>query len=181
MQISVTFRHLEASEGVKDYIDKRFKRLKKYMGNFKEIHVILSQERYRYIAETTLIMDGNHLNSQAKDSDLYKAIDDMVEKLERQIRESKLKVKRKRSTSTSSNLSYQEIQDSIPEQEEMDLISLIKKRRRLVKPMSIEEAVAQLNLANDRIFFFINSDSGQINALYKLEDGGYEWIEPQSA
>jgi len=58
---------------------------------------------------------------------------------------------------------------------------LIKKRRRLVKPMSIEEAVAQLNLANDRIFFFINSDSGQINALYKLEDGGYEWIEPQSA
>jgi putative sigma-54 modulation protein len=46
--------------------------------------------------------------------------------------------------------------------------------------MSLEEAVAQLRLSQQDFFFFINSDSGQMNALYRCKDGGYEWVEPRS-
>lgn len=181
MQIALTFRHLEPDDGVKDYIEKRFKRLKKFMGNFREIHVILSQEKYRYIAEAKLILNGTQLNSQASGSDLYKAIDQMVEKIERQIREHKIKGKKKRSISISQKESKKEERDYFQDQDSMQLLSLIKKRIRLAKPMPIEEAISQLNILKENYFFFINSDSGQINAVYRSEDGRYEWIEPQPA
>lgn len=181
MQISVTFRHMETDDGVKEYIEKRFKRLKKYMGNFREIHVILSQEKYRYTAETKLIFNGANLTSKSRDSDLYKAIDQMVERIERQIREHKIKVTRRRSGSISQKELAQVNQDEFQDQDSMQLLSMIKKRIRLAKPMSIEEAVSQLNLSKDNHFFFINSDSGQINVVYRSDDGKYEWIEPQPA
>ncbi len=181
MQTSITFRHLEVNDGVKDYVEKRFKRLKKYMSNFRDLHVILSQERYRYTAEAKLILNGRRLNSEARDSDLYKAIDQMVEKIERQIREHKLKGKKRRSVSISQKESRKEDEDLFQDQDSMQLLSLVKKKKRIAKPMSIEEAISQLKLLKEDYFFFINSDSGQINAVCRLGDGKFEWIEPQPA
>ncbi len=179
MQIAVTFRQLEADGGVKDYIEKRLKRLKKYLAHFREIHVVLSRERYRYIAESTLLVDGVRLNSEGRDSDLYTAIDQMVEKVERQVRERKLKERKKRSSINSTKIFIPTKEDSFEDQEKIDLSSLIKRKRKIAKPMALEEAVAQLKLSKEDFFFFINLDSGHINALYQTKDGKYEWIEPQ--
>ncbi len=87
MQIAVTFRHREPDEGVKDYVKEKVEKLEKYLENPREIHVVLSSEKFRQIAEITIISDGVTLNSQGRDSDLYAAIDQMVEKMERQVRE----------------------------------------------------------------------------------------------
>ena len=120
------------------------------------------------------------LNSQGRNSDLYAAIDQMVEKMERQIRERRVKVRRKRSNSTPSKVPLQSGGNSFENQEGIEMPSIILKKQTLAKPMSLEEAVAQLNLSQQDFFFFINSDSGQMNALYRCKDGGYEWVEPGS-
>ena len=54
----------------------------------------------------------------------------------------------------------------------------IQKKRTIVKPMSVEEAAAQMNLLQQEFFIFVNSESGQINVLSRRNDGGYEWVEP---
>ena len=63
MQISVTFRHRESDEGVKDYVRDRVEKLEKYLENPMEIHVVLTSEKFRQIAEITVVSDGVPLNS----------------------------------------------------------------------------------------------------------------------
>ncbi len=171
MQIAVTFRHMAANEGAKSYIKEKVEKLEKYIENPQEVHVVLSTEKFRHMAEITIVSDGMTLNSQAEDSDLYAAIDNMVDKMERQIRERRGKERRKRTNLTAA--------EAMAEGEEREDMPRIRRLQAFAKPMSPEEAVAQLSLSKEDIFFFINSNSGQMNALRRGKEGGYEWIEPQ--
>ena len=179
MQIAVTFRHMEANEGIKEYVKEKVEKLQKYIENPQEVHVVLSVEKFRQIAEITIVSDGMTLNSQARDSDLYAAIDQMVDRMERQIRERRDKGRRKRANLTPAESPLQESQESYEERGEEENTPRIQRRRAFAKPMSPEEAVAQLNLSKEDILFFVNSSSGQMNALCRNEDGVYEWVEPQ--
>ena len=181
MQIAVTFRHLTADEGIKDYVKEKVGKLEKYIENPREIHVVLSTEKFRQMAEITIVADGMTLNSQAKDSDLYIAIDQMVEKMERQIRERRDKSRRKRVTASTAQPPLPEAESGAEDQEAFGEAPRILRRQAFAKPMSPEEAVAQLNLSQQDVLFFINSTSGQMNALYRGKEGLYEWVEPQPA
>jgi putative sigma-54 modulation protein len=175
MQIAVTFRHIEPNEGMKEYVKEKVEKLEKYLENPREVHVVLSSEKFRQIAEITVISDGMTLNSQGRDSDLYAAVDQMADKIERQVRERRGKVKRKRGTAPSVPGPQEEESSS---EAKTETPSVIQRRRTLVKPMSLEEAVAQLDLLQEDFFVFINSNSGQINVLSRRKDGGLEWVEP---
>ena len=175
MQIAVTFRHIEPNEEVKDYVKEKVEKLEKYLENPREVHVVVSSEKFRQIAEITIISDGVTLNSQGRDSDLHAAIDQMVDKMERQVRERRGKGKRKKG----SLLSLPAPNEGEGSSEDKAEVSPVFQRRRIsVKPMSLDEAAAQLNLLQQDFFIFINSESGQINVLSRQKDGGLEWIEP---
>jgi putative sigma-54 modulation protein len=180
MQIAVTFRHMETDKGVKDYVKEKLQRLQKYIVNPREIHVVLSAEKFRHIAEITIIGNGVTLNSQGRNSDLYAAVDQMVEKAERQIRGRRGKARRKRSNLSPSKAPGRKGRRGSEMGEETEIPSITQRKHPLVKPMSLEEAVAQLDLSEDEFLVFINSDSGQMNVLHRVKDGGYEWVEPYS-
>jgi len=175
MQIAVTFRHMEAEEGAKGYVKGKVQRLQKYMENPREVHVVLSAEKFRHIAEITIIGNGMTLNSQGRDTDLYAAIDQMVDKIERQIRERREKGRRKRVNPIPSPVAVSKSEDPF---EEKGFSSLIQKRHIFAKPMSLEEAVVQLEISRRDFLVFLNSDSEQVNVLCRTKDEGYEWIEP---
>jgi len=179
MQIAVTFRHMETDEGIRDYVKGKVQRLEKYIENPREAHVVLSVERFRHIAEITILGDGLLLNSQGKDSDLYAAIDQMVEKMERRIREKREKVRQKRSNSLLPKARLQRGESPIEGKEETEIPSIIRRRRTLAKPMSLEEAVAQLSLSQRDFLIFVNSDSKEMNVLCRNKDGGVDWVEPR--
>jgi len=178
MQVAVTFRHMETDGGVKSYVKEKVEKLQKYIENPMEVHVVLAVEKFRHIAEITIVGDGGTFNSQGRDNDLYAAIDQMVDKMERQIRERREKVRRKRANPSSSKALLQLSEKDREGKEEGDIPSLIKKRRTIAKPMSLEEALSQLSLSKKDFLVFINSDSEQMNVVYRSKDGGYEWVEP---
>ncbi|OGP79941.1 MAG: ribosomal subunit interface protein [Deltaproteobacteria bacterium RBG_16_49_23] len=177
MQISVTFRHMEADQGVKDYVKEKVQRLEKFAENPREAHVVLSVEKFRHSAELTIAGDGLPINSEGRDRDLYAAIDQMVDKMDRQIRERREKVKKKRGALPSPELAPRGRGLSTGRIREEGVSSLIRRRRIPAKPMSLEEAMAQLKLSGKTYLFFINSHSGEMNALH-WKNGDYEWIEP---
>jgi len=170
---------METNEAVKDYVKEKVQRLQKFVENPREAHVVLATEKFRHMAEITVIGDDGTLNSQGRDSDLYAAIDQMVEKIERQVRERREKVRRKRPNSLVSKIPPQAGENPFAGSEEGDISSLIQRRRTLAKPMSLEEAFAQLQLSKQDFLIFVNSDSGQMNALSRRKDGGFEWVEPR--
>jgi putative sigma-54 modulation protein len=180
MQIGVTFRHMETDQAVKDYVKEKVQRLQKYIANPEEVRVVLSAEKFRHIAEITIIGNGVTLNSQGRDSDLYAAIDQMVEKVERQISARRGKARRKRSNLSPSEAPIRKDRRTSEMRAEMEIPSITPKKHTLVKTMSLEEAVAQLDLLEEDFLVFIHSDSGQMNVLHRMKDGGYEWVEPYS-
>ena len=175
MQIAVTFRHMEAEEGAKGYVKGKVQRLQKYMENPREVHVVLAAEKFRHIAEITIIGNGMTLNSQGRDTDLYAAIDQMVDKIERQIRERREKGRRKRVNAAPSPIALSKGEEPFEEKSDS---SLIQKRHIRAKPMSLEEAAVQLEISRRDFLVFLNADSEQVNVLCRSKDGGYEWIEP---
>ncbi len=177
MQLNVTFRHMDPDEGVKDYVKKRVQRLKKFIENPREAHVVLSVEKFRHSAELTILSDGLTLNSEGRDRDLYAAIDLMADKMDRQIREKREKIRRKRGNRSHPEKALQRSPSPDREAAESNLSSRIKRKRISAKPMSLEEALAQLKLSGETTLFFINSNSGEMNALHR-SNGDYEWVEP---
>ncbi len=185
MQIGVTFRHMKTDKGIKGYVEEKVQRLEKYILSPGEVHVVLSAEKFRHIAEITIIGNGVTLNSQGRNSDLYAAIDQMVEKAERQIRERRGKARRKRpnlprsgSVDSSARAPIGRGGRTSESKEEREIPHITQKRQTLAKPMSVEEAVAQMDLLQEDFLIFINSDSGQMNVLHREKKGDYEWVEP---
>ena len=178
MQVAVTFRHMKTHEGVKAYVKEKVEKLQKYIENPREVHVVLAVEKFRHIAEITVVGNGGIFNSQGRDNDLYAAIDQMVDKMERQVRERREKARQKRANSSSPKAPLGRSGKAGEEKEEGELTSLVQRRRTVAKRMSLEEAVSQLGLSKKNFLVFVNSDSEQMNVVYRSKDGGYEWVEP---
>ncbi|MFB3883910.1 MAG: ribosome hibernation-promoting factor, HPF/YfiA family [Thermodesulfobacteriota bacterium] len=185
MQIGVTFRHLEADEGAKDYVQEKVQRLQKYLVNPGEVHVVLSAEKFRHTAEITITGQGVTFNSQGRNSDLYAAIDQMLEKAERQIREQRGRARRKRPNlprpsliESSSKAPIRKKRRALGGKGEKGLPHITLRKHTYAKPMSLDEAVAQMELSQEEFLIFVNSDSEQMNVLRRGKDGGYEWVEP---
>jgi putative sigma-54 modulation protein len=169
---------MKTHEGVKAYVKEKVEKLRKYVESPREVHVVLAVEKFRHIAEITVVGNGGIFNSQGRDNDLYAAIDQMVDKMERQVRERREKVRQKRANAVSPKAPLPRSGKAGEEKEEGDLSSLVQRRRKVAKPMSLEEALSQLALSKKDVLIFVNSDSGQMNVVYRSKDGGYEWVEP---
>ena len=179
MQVAVTFRHMETDEGVKAYVKEKVQKLQKYIENPREVHVVLSVEKFRHIAEITIVGNGGTFNSQGRNNDLYAAIDQTVEKMERQIRERREKVRRKRASSSPSKIPLSLGEKADEEGEEGDNPFPVQRKHIIAKPMSLDEAISQLVLSKEDFLVFINSDTGQMNVVCRSKDGIYEWVEPR--
>jgi putative sigma-54 modulation protein len=92
MLVKTTARHFDLTPGLKGHVEERLGRLKKYAYPILEAHVILSVEKYRHIAEITLHGDGLRVAGKGEAEDMYAAIDDVVGKLEAQVKRHKEKL-----------------------------------------------------------------------------------------
>jgi ribosomal subunit interface protein len=134
---------------------EKVEKLQKYIENPQEVKVVLSAEKFRQTAEITIVADGMTLNSQGKDSDLHAAIDQMVEKMERQIRERREKSRRKRPNGLPPRASGLAAEASADEQEGGDACSI--QRRTVFEAPGAKSA--QLNLYRYPVFHqLIRSD-----------------------
>ena len=100
--------------------------------------------------------------------------------MERQIRERRGKVIRKRAISSSSKAPFPRSGKAgeAKEEGEEEVPRLVRRKHAIAKPMSVEEALSELSLSKKDFLVFTNSDSGQMNVVYRSKSGGYGWVEP---
>jgi len=177
MQTSVTFKNLDPSDHLKSYVGDKLDRFDKFLDNPAEANVVLAVEKFRHIAEINISGDRLTINGKEETVDMYSAIDMVLDKLEKQIKKNKEKIRERRSASKNRNRSMlDEISSSPDEDGERE----IKIRNIEYKPMDIEEAVLQMDLIEDNFLVFTNARSDQINVLYRRRDGHYGLIQPSS-
>ena len=177
MQTSVTFKNLDPSDPLRSYVQDKLDRFDRLLDNPAEANVVLSVEKFRHIAEISINGDRLTIYGKEETNDMYSAIDMVLDKLEKQIKKNKQKVRERRITLKGKNKNLAGTDSNMPEEEPA---IEVKVKNIEYKPMDVEEAILQMDLLNDSFLVFTNARSDQINVLYRRKDGHYGLIQPNS-
>jgi len=177
MQTSVTFKNLDPSENLKSYAGNKLDRLDKYLYNPAEANVVLSVEKFRHIAEVTIVGDRLNIDGREETDNMYSTIDMVLDKLEKQIKKNKQKIRQRRGGGKA-GATVIAAEETTPLEDEIDRQIRIKNIE--YKPMDIEEALLQMDLINNNFLVFTNAKTDKVNVLYRRKDGDYGLIQPNS-
>lgn len=179
MNFIISGKNIDVTEALKDRVGKKLSKLERYIKMDVDVHVTLSVEKIRHIVEVTIPFYGMILRAEEESNDMYSAIDLVVDSLERQIRKFKTKIAKKAKDAES--LRYITFGNDTEQEslEENGEFKIAKVKRFPIKPMSIEEAILQMNLVGHSFFVFLNQDTDKVNVVYRRNDGAYGLIEPE--
>ncbi|WNB92744.1 ribosome hibernation-promoting factor, HPF/YfiA family [Bacillus sp. NEB1478] len=180
MQFNIRGENIEVTEAIRAYVEKKVTKLTKYFNETpnSDVHVNLKVYNNEQSIEVTIPMKGLLLRAEERHTDLYAAIDLVVEKLERQIRKHKTKVNRKTRNSEGAKHMFATGTEGVStalldEEEEFEIV---REKRFDFKPMDTEEAILQMDLLGHNFFVYNNAESGEMNVVYKRRDGKYGLI-----
>ncbi|HUU39562.1 MAG TPA: ribosome-associated translation inhibitor RaiA [Desulfatiglandales bacterium] len=176
MEISFTFKNLEPSVELKSYVEEKLYKVKKYFDSPVEAQIVLKVEKFRHIADMTLSIDGNKIKAVEKTGDMYSSIDQVIDKIEEQLRRLTSRKKEYKLDSIKDEDFVEgnaENGDNLADSEP----TIIKTERLDIKPMDIDEAAMQIKLSKKNFLVFTNSKSNSINIIYKRNDGNLGLIE----
>jgi putative sigma-54 modulation protein len=178
MQIDITGRHIELTKPLRDYVERKLKKISRFSQRDFFVRVNLQVQKSRHSAEVILNLKGGPIRSVASTSDMYSSIDKVIDKLERQLK----KVEGKKKDHRVSRASHKEnvlLGSSTPaSSEKKGGYRVVRSKKYAVKPMTVDEAAMEINLANDNFLVFTNSETNQVNVLYKEKNGSLGLIEP---
>ena len=179
MQITVTGRHFEITDPLRQHIEAKLNKLDRYLDGITDAHVVLSVEKHRHIAEINLQANGNLLRGLEEKHDMYLAVDTVIDKIERQVKRQKDKGADRKGRFAIKSTDMVPTQAVDVEEELKTPPKVIRTQRMAIKPMSIDEAAMQLGLTREDFLAFLNSETNQMNVMYKRRDGNYGLIEPE--
>ncbi len=170
MNIIVNGRRLEVTPALKSYAEEKIGKFKKHLSGIAEAVVTLSVEKYRHKAEVLLKVNGVMIQAEGVTGEIYSSIDEVAEKLGKQIKKYKGKLQSHRKTEKKPPESFgvESVEEGI----------IIRHKRFDMKPMIPEEAVNQMELLDKDFFVFTNQLSNDINVVYRRKGGNYGLIEP---
>ena len=176
MQVIVSFRNIEPSDPLKLYAEEKLSRIKKYLEEPIEAHLVLKVEKFRHIAEVSVDASGLRLNGNEQTDDMYTTIDLLVDSLEGQIKRGKDKGRRRRTGVAEKTAGAGEFTREVTtgSDEEPRVIRVAQVH---AKPMHLDEAVIELNLSTGEFMVFTNRSTNRVNVLYRRKDGNFGLIE----
>jgi putative sigma-54 modulation protein len=199
MQLSVTFRHMDATDALKEYAREKVERIRKYFPDPIKAHVVLACDRgFNHHADVIITLhNGILIKGEETTEDMYSSIDLVMAKIERQVRRYKEKIRNHKGADSIHGQreivhSVVTMEDAIPAEAAPTAglstgprvenePKIIKKSKFFAKPMSTKEAVMQMNLLGNDFLVFTNASSHEVNVVYRRGDGSYGLIETGQA
>jgi len=181
MQVNITFRNMFATDALRNHVqDKLGKVVDKYLDKVTEAHVTLSLERYLHHADVNLHAGHFHVRGKEKSEDMYASIDMAIDKIERQLKKHKERLKNHRPAHIHQHgpvrVRYEVFSTK---DEELGMApEVLRSDEFLAKPMSVEEALMQMDLLNNDFLVFTRPESSDVNVIYRRKDGNFGLIAP---
>jgi len=180
MQFQVKGRNLEVSDAIRSYAEQKLAKLDRQLDD-PRVELELALERNpsiaaNHVAEATIWTQGPVLRAREASSDMRASIDQLVEKLERQVKRYRSQGRARRRKAARSNEATDDVMPVVADEAEP---LIVKTKQFAVTPMTPEDAVLQLELIGHDFFVFRSADTGEVNVVYRRRDGNYGLIEPQ--
>ncbi|PKK40319.1 Ribosomal subunit interface protein [Clostridiaceae bacterium JG1575] len=179
MNVSIFARDMKPAEGMEDLIEKKLSRLDKYFKSDVDAKVTLSAIKRNQKVEVLIPFNGLYLRAEETTDDMHKAVDRVVEKLERQLRKNKTRIEKRHTKETLRNPSFNAQAFAEPEggmDEEEQEKQVVRTKTFELKPMTEDEAILQMELLGHN-FYVYDDLSGNTCVLYRRNDGNYGLIE----
>lgn len=190
MQFSVTFRHMEPTESLKAYAKERMERIKKFLPDPIACHVVMSTERHHHRIDVNFqLHNGLSISGHEITENMYSSIDLCIAKIERQVRKYKGKIEERRTRPHGiepmpwkhSIVKEQQGEAIAAEKSGVQTYSVTKEEKFHANPMSVEDAIVQLNLQQEQFLVFRMEKSGSVGVVYKLKDGTFGLIDTSAS
>ena len=175
MRLQVHGRNVEVTDTLREYAEQKLGKLERQLHDLTRVELELAVERNpsiaaNQVAEATIWTKGPVLRAREATTDMRASIDQLTDKLQRQVKH--YRQKRRRKTRGNGGV------EGVPLVTDESEPRIVKTKQFAVKPMTAEEAVLQLELIGHDFFVFRNVESGEINVVYRRKDGDYGLIEP---
>ena len=175
MKFTFTEKKMDASEELRAYAEKKIGKIDRLFKTESEAFVTFSTERGRFTAEITIKNNGTFFRAHETTSDMYASVDSAVATIERQIRKNKTRLeKRLRDGAIEREIKPFQIPSDDAGEEEF---KVVRNKKFYIAPMSVEEAILQMNLLEHEFYAFLNSeDADAFSVVYRRKNGGYGLI-----
>jgi putative sigma-54 modulation protein len=179
MKISVTFRNTEGEEWFKNYVEEKLGKLKKYIDRPVEVRVVLSVEKFRNVAEINLMDNGMNVNTREEAKEMALAIDEAVEKIERQLKKHREKMRIHKGAGPKTG-EGQFAKSSDGETVDASEARIVETRKIILKPMSHDDAIMELEASRNLFIIFRDAATENVAVIYRRDDGNFVLIETKS-
>ena len=173
MQYKLTGKNLEITSAMENILERKLSKLDKLFDENAVAYTVMSMEKGRAKIEITIPVKNSTIRSEQTGNDIYALIDDAVDAIERQMRKYRGKLIDFYQSGKNPNKAFVENveADETP-------IRIVRTKRFAVKPMDAVEACLQMELLGHAFYMFLNSDTNEVNVVYKRNDGAFGLIEP---
>lgn len=182
MKVYINGHNLNVTPKLEEYIERKIGRLDRYMPNISELQVDVTEEKSNrnpedeYSAQVTLRHErGTILRAEERTSDIYVAVDNVLDKMYRQIE--RYKGRRKRRNDVKEIFDNYETAVDLTS-DELDTGSVLRRKSFEIFPMLEQEAIDQMELLGHDFYVFMNAESGEVNVMYRRKDGNYGLLQP---
>jgi putative sigma-54 modulation protein len=170
--LTITSRHLEITEPLREYVTEKIGRACRLLDKISAAHVTIAVEKYRHIVEVIIQSHGTTLRAKEETHDMYSSIDQVLDKIEIQVKRLKEKIKdHKHAAGSESDFAH-------PEEHASAEPNVFVTETFAAKPLTIDDAVAELRERPDVFLAFHNAKNGQVNVVYKRGDGTFGLVQP---
>jgi len=170
MTVKVTAKKMQV-DGLIEYAESKLTKLERFFGEDFDAKITASTQRGLITLELTVKYDNLIFRAEQSAHDKNDALDACVDRIIRQIRKNKTKIEKRLQDSAFNN----EFSDEVEEQADYEVI---RRKQFVLRPMTVEEAILQMNMLGHSFFMFKNAETGNTNVVYKREDGNYAVMEP---
>jgi putative sigma-54 modulation protein len=184
MQVNITFRHLDPTEALKTHVKDRVAHVQRYIDRPSEAHAVLHVDKLAHHAEITVKAGRFLLRGTAKSQDMYASIDAAADRIEKQLKKHKAKLQdHKANGHAAADWAPVEVRHdvlSVEEDPAKTSHKVVKSTQLQAKPMTVDEAILQLELLDANFYVFQNAKDRTINVLFKREDGAFGLLEAKT-
>ena len=176
MRFIITGRNMVVTEGLREAVEEKLGKLDKYCAEETKADVTLSVNRNDQKVEVTIPVKGGIIRAEEVSEDMYASIDMVEETIERQLVKYKNKLVDKKK-SYRDNFTNDYIEADYEDEDE-DVVKIVRTKSFGIKPMDAEEACIQMELLGHNFFVFLNAETDEVNVVYKRKGGTFGLIEP---
>lgn len=177
MKITYSARKVNLRDNFKERVEKKLQKFEKLFSDDAEVSVVVTLEKNRQTVEVTIRDNGMVYRAESTMSEMNDALDKVVDVLMRKIRKNKTRLSKKTRQGSIDDLfsATELVSDESGDDEEYNIV---RKKQVLIKPITVDEAILEMNMVDHNFFMFINADTSEVNVVYKRADGNYGLLEP---